>query len=147
ISNQAVVSSTGQPNLLTDGDGNPANGAQPTIVVVGSGQQVSISEQVSVVGGGAAVPGAQLEYLLNIVNSGAVPASNVVITDDLNATQPGQLSYVNLSATVNGSAAGVSFAGSTITVNYAAVNGTLAPGGVLVLKFQATLNPSLALGT
>ncbi|PYR20155.1 MAG: hypothetical protein DMF98_23935 [Acidobacteria bacterium] len=147
ISNQAVVSSAGLPNLLTDGDGNPANGAQPTVVVVGSGQQVSISAQVSVVGGGAALPGAQLEYVLNIVNSGAVPAYNVVITDDLNATQPGQLTYVNLSATMNGSAAGVSFAGSTITANYGAVNGTLAPGAVVVLKFRATLNASLALGT
>ncbi len=57
ISNQAVVNSAGLPNLLTDGDGNPANGPQPTVVVVGAGQQLSISNQVSVVGGGAAVPG------------------------------------------------------------------------------------------
>src|SRR5207248_10708350 len=71
----------------------------------------------------------------------------VVITDDLNAAQPGQLAYVNLSATMNGSAAGVSFAGSTITANYAAVNGALPPGGVVVLRFRATLNANLALGT
>src|SRR3989442_1947665 len=147
ISNQAVVSSAGLPNLLTDSSGSPANPPQPTVVVVGSGQQVSISAQVSVVGGGPALPGAQLEYLLNIVNSGAVPAYNVVITDDLNGTRPGQLAYVNLSGTVNGSAAGVSFAGSTITVDYGAVNGPLAPGAVVVLKFRATLNASLALGT
>jgi hypothetical protein len=69
-----------------------------------------------------------------------VPAFNVVITDDLNASQPGQLAYVNQSATVNGSAAVVSFAGSTITVNY---NGQLEPGGVVVLKFRATLNSNL----
>src|SRR5437773_4775027 len=146
-SNQALVSSAGLPNLLTDGDGNPANGPQPTVVVVGSGQQLSISNQVSVVGGGAAVPGAQLEYVLNIVNSGAVPAYTVVINDDRNATLPGQLTYVNLSAIMNGSAAGVSFAGSTITANYGAVNGTLAPGAVVVLKFRATLTAGLALGT
>src|SRR5439155_5416259 len=122
-------------------------------------------------GGGPTVPGAQLDYLFNIVNTGAVPAYNVVITDDLNATQPGQpasvnlsksgipplakaaisvpgqLAYVNRSATMNGSAAGVSFAGSTITADYGAVNGPLAPGEVVVLKFRATLNASLALGT
>src|SRR3989475_10148712 len=147
ISNQAVVSSAGLPNLLTDSSGNPATPPQPTVVGVGSGQQGSISAQVSVVGGRPALPGAQLEYLLNIVNSGAVPAYNVVITDDLNGTRPGQLAYVNLSGTVNGSAAGVSFAGSTITVDYGAVNGPLAPGSVVVLKFRATLNASLALGT
>jgi uncharacterized repeat protein (TIGR01451 family) len=147
ISNQAVVSSTGQPNVLTDSDGNPANGAQPTVVIVGAGQQVSISAQVSVVGGGAALPGAQLDYTLNIVNTGAVPAYNVFVSDDLNGTQPGQLAYVNQSATVNGSPAGVSFAGSTITVNYGAINPPLAPGAVLVVKFRATLNAALVLGT
>jgi uncharacterized repeat protein (TIGR01451 family) len=151
ISNQAVVSSAGQPSLLTDSSGNPANAPQPTVVVVGAGQQVSISEQVSVVGGGAAVPGAQVDYTLNIVNSGAVPAYNVVITDDLNGSQPGQLAYVNASATLsssaNGLASAVSFAGSTITADYGAVNGPLAPGAVLVLKFRATLNSSLAVGT
>src|SRR5207237_3299314 len=147
ISNQAVVSSTGVPNLLTDGDDNPANGPQPTVVVVGAGQQLSISKQVSVVGGGAAVPGAQLEYLVTITNIASVPAVNVVINDDLNGSQPGQLAYVNLSATMNGSATGVTVAGSTITANYAAVNGPLAPGGTVVLRFRATLNPNLALGT
>ncbi len=76
-----------------------------------------------------------------------MPAYNVVITDDLNASQPGQLAYVNRSATMNGSAAGVSFAGSTITANYGAVNGPLAPGAVVVLRFRATLNSNLVLGT
>ena len=147
ISNQAVVSSTELPNLLTDGDGNPATGPEPTVVVVGAGQQLSITKQVTVVGGGAAVPGAQLEYVVSVVNIAAVPAFNVVITDDLNASQPGQLAYVNGSATMNGSTAGVSFAGSTITANYAAVNGPLAPGGVVVLRFRATLAPGLAHGT
>lgn len=147
ISNQAVVDSAELPNLLTDGDGNPATGPEPTVVVVGDGQQLSITKQVTVVGGGAAVPGAQLEYLVRVVNIAAVPALNVVITDDLDASLPGQLAYVNLSATMNGSAAGVSFAGSTITADYASVSGPLQPGGVVVLRFRATLNPSLVLGT
>ena len=128
ISNQAVVRSTGLPNLLTDGDGNPATGPEPTLVVVGVGQQLSITNQVSVVGGGAAVPGAQLEYVVRVVNIAAVPATNVVITDDLNASQPGQLAYVNGSATINGLASGASFAGSTITANYASFIGPLQPG-------------------
>jgi uncharacterized repeat protein (TIGR01451 family) len=112
--------------------------------VVGAGQQLSISNQVTVVGGGPAVPGAQLEYVVNVVNTATVPAFNVVVTDDLNASQPGQLAYLNQSATINGSAAGVSFAGSTITANY---NGQLAPGAAAVLKFRATLNPTLVGGT
>ncbi|PYR16327.1 MAG: hypothetical protein DMF98_28220, partial [Acidobacteria bacterium] len=51
------------------------------------------------------------------------------------------------SATVNGLAAGVSFAGSTITVNYGAVHGPLAPGGIAEFRFRATLNANLVLGT
>jgi large repetitive protein len=147
ISNQAVVDSVEAPDLLTDGDGNPATGPEPTVVVVGNGQQLSITKQVAVVGGGAAVPGAQLEYVVRVVNIAAVPAVNVVITDDLNASQPGQLTYVSGSATLNGAAAGVSFAGSTLTANYSAVSGPLAPGETAVLRFRATLAPGLVDGT
>jgi len=144
ITNQAVVDSVELPNLLTDGDGNPGNGAQPTVVVVGAVQQLSITKQVSVVGGGPALPGATLEYVVTVTNFAAVPAISVVITDTLPA---GQLAYVNGSATMNASAAGVSVAGSTITADYTAVNGPLAAGGVVVLRFRAVLDPGLATGT
>ena len=50
--------------LPTDGDGNPATGPEPTVVVVGHAQQLPITKQVSVVGGGAALAGATLEYLV-----------------------------------------------------------------------------------
>ena len=147
ISNQAVVTSTGQANLLTDGDGNPANGAQPTVVVVGAVQQLAITKQVAVVGGGPALAGSTLEYLVTVQNIAAVPAFNVVITDNLDASVPGQLAYVPASATMNGSPAGVSVAGSTITADYGALNGPLAPGGTVTLRFRAVLNASLAVGT
>jgi len=147
ISNQAVVSSSELPDLLTDGDGDPTTGPEPTVVVVGDSQQISITKQVAVVGGGAALPGAELEYVVRVVNIGAVPAYNVVVTDDLDAPLPGQLAYVNLSTTMNGSTAGVSFAGSTITADYAGVYGTLEPGEVVVLRFRAILDPGLVDGT
>ena len=57
ISNQAVVASDELPDLPTDGDGNPATGPEPTVVVVGNGQQLLITKQVAVVGGGAALAG------------------------------------------------------------------------------------------
>jgi aconitase B len=74
----------------------------------------------------------------------AVAAQSVVITDSL---PPGQLAYVGGSATMNGSTAGVTFAAGTITADYAAVNGPLNPGEVVVLRFRATLAPGLANGT
>jgi uncharacterized repeat protein (TIGR01451 family) len=147
IVNQAVVHTVELPDLLTDGDGNPANGAQPTVVVVGAVQQLSITKQVVVVGGGPALPGAQLEYLVTVSNFAAVPALNVVVTDNLDASQPGQLAYVPSSATMNGSTSGVSIAGSTITADYASAYGPLTPGETVTLRFRATLNPGLAPGT
>ncbi|HEU0224420.1 MAG TPA: SdrD B-like domain-containing protein, partial [Steroidobacteraceae bacterium] len=147
IINQAVVSSEELPDLLTDGDGNPATGPEPTVVVVGEVQQLSITKTVAVVGGGPALPGSQLEYVVRVVNIAGVPAHDIVITDDLDAPQPGQLAYVAGSATMNGSTAGVSFAGSTITAGYSAVYGPLEPGQAIVLRFRATLDPGLATGT
>ncbi len=85
ISNQAVMRSNEAADLLTDGDGNPATGPEPTVVVVGAGQQLSITKQVAVVGGGVALPGAQLEYVVTVTNVAAVPAFLVILTDDLSA--------------------------------------------------------------
>jgi uncharacterized repeat protein (TIGR01451 family) len=84
---------------------------------------------------------------VRVVNIASVPAVNVVVTDDLDAAQSGQLAYVAGSATLNGSTAGITFAGSTITAGYSAVNGALQPGQSVVLRFRATLNPSLGVGT
>jgi fimbrial isopeptide formation D2 family protein len=147
ISNQAVVYSEELPNLPTDGDGNPATGPEPTVVVVGAGQQLAITKTVAVVGGGLALSGAQLEYVVTVTNIAAVPAQYVVITDDLAATQSGYLTYVDQSATMNGGMTGVTFAGTTITADFATQYGALAPGATVVLRFRALIAPNLAMGT
>ena len=48
---------------------------------------------------------------------------------------------------MNGATTGVSFAGTTITADYAAVNGNLEPGETVVLRFRATIAAGLAIGT
>ena len=130
------------PILLTDGDGNPATGPEPTIVVVGNGQQLSITKQVAVVGGGPATAGGQLEYLVRVTNVSTVPALYVVITDDLDANGPGYLTFVDQSATLNGSANGISIAGPVLTADYSTNYGPLAPGATAVLRFRATIAPN-----
>ena len=147
ITNQAVVHTAETPNQLTDGDGNPATGPEPTVVVVGDVQQLSIVKEVSVVGGGPALAGATLEYAVTARNIGAVPARYVVITDDLNAATPGYLTYVDQSATMNGLTDGVSVAGTTITADYTTGNGALDPDETVTLRFRATINPTLSAGT
>ncbi|GAA5524715.1 hypothetical protein Maes01_01272 [Microbulbifer aestuariivivens] len=147
ISNQGSIASTELLPLLTDADDNPANGAQPTDVVVGDVQQLAITKAVAVVGGGAAEPGAILEYLITVTNIGAVPASDVVITDDLLLAGDGVLSYISDSARLDGLSAGVAVSGSVISANYAAAYGDLQPQDAATLRFQARLGAELAIGT
>src|SRR5499425_392034 len=108
---------------------------------------VAITKQVTVVGGGAAMPGGQLDYLVHVTNTSATPVNPVVITDNLNAAGAGALTYVAGSATMNGSPNGVSVAGNVITANYSTTYGPLAPGGTIDLRFRATLGSTLAAGT
>src|SRR5215475_4523348 len=108
---------------------------------------LTITKQVTAVGGGAVVPGGQLDYLVHVTNTSANPVNPVVITDNLNAAGAGALTYVAGTATMNGSPNGVSVAGNVITANYSATYGLLAPGGTIDLRFRATLGSTLAAGT
>jgi uncharacterized repeat protein (TIGR01451 family) len=147
ITNQAVVASYEVADVLTDGDGNPATGPEPTVVIVGDQQQLSITKQVAVVGGGPAVAGATLEYTVRVVNISTVPASYVVITDDLDMPVPAQLQYVAQSATMNGSQNGIAFAAPVLTADYSSVYGALDPGAEIILRFRAMLYSNLPIGT
>jgi uncharacterized repeat protein (TIGR01451 family) len=147
ITNQAVVYSIEVPTTLTDGDGNPATGPEPTVVVVGDVQQLSIIKEVSVVNGGPALPGAELEYVVTVRNVGTVPAFYVTIYDDLDMVNPGYLTYVDQSATMNGLSDGVIFAGTLITADYFNEYGPLNPDEIITLRFRAIINPALLEGT
>jgi uncharacterized repeat protein (TIGR01451 family) len=147
IRNQAVVRTAELPSVLTDGDGNPSTGPEPTVVVVGNTQQLAITKEVAVVGGGPASPGATLEYVVRITNISLLPALYVVISDDLNMASPGYLTLVENSATLNAQTTGLSVAGSVITADYSTSYGPLQPRQTAVLRFRAVINPSLLDGT
>jgi uncharacterized repeat protein (TIGR01451 family)/fimbrial isopeptide formation D2 family protein len=143
ISNQGYVEAGELPTEPTDADGDPSNGNQPTLIYVGDAQELAISKEYQVVGGGPAVPGAVLEYLVRVTNIGTALAQSVVITDSLAPPLGSQVTYVPGSATLNGSAANVSFDGTSLT----AAQGNLATGGTAVLRFRVRINPDQALGT
>jgi uncharacterized repeat protein (TIGR01451 family) len=147
ISNQAIVDTAEMPDLPTDGDGNPATGPEPTVVVVGNLQTLGIVKQVSVIGGGPALAGSTLEYTVEVTNIGTLPAFFVVIRDDIAVPQPGYLEFVPGSWTLNGAAAGITVVDSLLTADYSTGNGPLQPGRSVVLRFQAVLNANLAIGT
>ncbi|HKR34439.1 MAG TPA: choice-of-anchor K domain-containing protein [Steroidobacteraceae bacterium] len=147
IRNQAVVRTTEVPTVLTDGDGNPSTGPEPTVVVVGNGQQLSIVKEVSVVGGGPASQGATLEYVVRVTNISLVPALYVVITDDLDMPVPGYLTLVPNSATLNAQTTGISVVNQVITADYSTTYGPLQPQQTALLRFRAVINPNLLDGT
>jgi uncharacterized repeat protein (TIGR01451 family)/fimbrial isopeptide formation D2 family protein len=146
ISNQGTLRTAQLPPLPTDSDGNPTNGYQPTLITVGDAQQLSITKSVVLVGGGLALPGSVLEYTIQATNVGTVPATGVVITDDLDPISA-QVTYVAGSATMNGATSGVSYASSVVIANYGTTYGTLAPGSSVGVRFRVQINGALAIGT
>src|SRR5260370_999405 len=108
---------------------------------------VTITKQVTVVGGGPAAPGTTLDYLVHVTNSSANPVNPMVITDNLNAAGAGALTYLAGTATMNGSPNGVSVAGNVITANYSATYVPLAPAGTIDPRFRSTLSSALAART
>jgi uncharacterized repeat protein (TIGR01451 family)/fimbrial isopeptide formation D2 family protein len=108
---------------------------------------LSITKQVSVVGGGPALPGGQLDYLVHVTNVSTSAVTPVVITDDLNTAGAGRLTFVNPAATMNGSTNGVTIVGSLLTANYTAVNPPLQPGQSIDVRFRAQIAAGLPAGT
>ncbi|MCW9012187.1 MAG: isopeptide-forming domain-containing fimbrial protein [Gammaproteobacteria bacterium] len=145
ISNQALVSSNELSDELSDADGDPSNGNQPTVFVVGNVQSLSISKNVFVVDGGLATPGKQLEYVVRVENIGTIPATDIVVSDLV----PANLNYVTNSVALNGAATGTSFtsAPDTITANYAATYNDLDAGESFTVRFRATIDPTATIGT
>jgi uncharacterized repeat protein (TIGR01451 family)/fimbrial isopeptide formation D2 family protein len=146
ISNQGFVSSNELPDEPTDADGIDSNGDQPTVVIVGEAPSITITKEVFVIGGGTAVAGGELEYVVRVTNTGLVPVTNVVITDDLDIPDAGQMTYIANSGLLNGLPTGVSIAGSTITADYSSNYGDLALAGMVELRFRVTLDSGLNIG-
>jgi uncharacterized repeat protein (TIGR01451 family) len=119
------------------------------VVVVVPG--LAITKQVTVVGGGPALPGGQLDYLVHVTNPSNNPpnfqASSVVITDDLNSAGAGRLTLVNPAPTMNGLTTGVTVVGSVITADFSTPNGPLQPGQSIDLRFRAQIAAAVPAGT
>ena len=119
------------------------------VVVVVPG--LAITKQVTVVGGGAALPGGQLDYLVHVTNPSNNPpnfqASSVVITDDLSSAGAGRLTLVNPAPTMNGLTSGVTVVGSLITADFSTPNGPLQPGQSIDLRFRAQIAAAVPAGT
>jgi uncharacterized repeat protein (TIGR01451 family) len=154
VANQASLRLGGTPFALSDdpnvnGQADPlvAGDEDPTRVQILDVQQLQITKQVAVVGGGPAIAGATLEYLVRVTNVSQVPAFYVVITDDVSQPFPGYLTLVDQSWTMNDSMTGITVAGPLITADYSTSYGPLPPAQTIQVRFRATIAPTLANGT
>jgi uncharacterized repeat protein (TIGR01451 family) len=147
IINQGTFTSSELEPDLTDSDGVPSNGRQPTVIVVGDVQLLSVTKEVLAVGGSSAEAGSELEYIIRVTNIGSLPATNMAITDDLNPPLGDQVTYVAGSGTLNGLPDGVTFTGAILTADYAGNYGNLQPGSSAVVRFRVHINPGLVIGT
>src|SRR5712671_3550447 len=149
-----INANTGIVNFGNGGIGPNSNsffsleGGNLTKIVVIVVPGLAISKQVTVVGGGAALPGGQLDYLVHVTNPATSPATTVVITDDISSAGAGRLTFVNPPApTMNGSPAGVTVAGAVLTANYSAINGPLQPGQAIDVRFRVQIAAGIPAGT
>jgi len=142
----SVSTRQGFTRTLTDGTPGILDFQDAHTVTVGV-PGLAITKQVSVVGGGAAMPGGQLDYLVHVTNPTTSPATSVVITDDLGTAGAGRLTFVNPAATMNGATTGVTVVGSVLTADYSTANGPLQPGQSIDLRFRVQIAAGLAAGT
>ncbi len=99
------------------------------------------------IGGGAALAGSELEYVVRVTNIGSITATNVVIRDDMDGPVPpvivGQKDYVNGSGLLDGIALPVgSFVDPLLTVTV----GDLPAAAVAELRFRVSLVAGLNIG-
>ncbi len=139
ISNQGYVASNELATEPTDVDGNDFNGDQPTTIVVGSAQQLTIVKQVLDLNGGVVEAGDILEYSVLVTNEGTITATQVVISDDLTPIAT-WVNYVPGFTTLNGATTGVSEAAGVVTADV----GNLAVGATATLRFRVQLKDAAA---
>lgn len=135
------------PNVNGRADPFVAGDEDPTRVQVLDGQQLAITKQVAVVGGGAALAGRELEYLVEVRNVSAVPAFYVVITDDVYMPVAGLQTLIDQSVSMNGSTRGITVNGSSITADYSTEYGPLQAGQTILLRFRVQIVPGTPIGT
>jgi uncharacterized repeat protein (TIGR01451 family)/fimbrial isopeptide formation D2 family protein len=144
IANQASISAPALPTILSDGDGNHANGNQPTYNVVGSTGAPSLvqTKQVLAVRGGTVEPRSQLQYLITTTNIGNSTATNVTVTDPV----PGANSWYSTGTTqLNGVVLADAGLISPLVAGYNL--GSLNPGQSALITYRVRVSSMAAAGT
>lgn len=141
FSNQGTVSSPQVGSVLTDGNGDPGDGDQPTVITAATGggaPSLDLQKRWSLVGnaadGTAVNPGDIVLYTLVVSNTGSVTANDVRIAE---GTLPPQVTFISGSVLTS--------SGIVVSENPLLVNvGTLNPGAQATVSFRVEVNPGTA---
>jgi uncharacterized repeat protein (TIGR01451 family) len=137
----ARSTNTAPANGLVTDSGKEWALAQPGAAIAGpAGPATSVNKLVDQVRTHTAAPGETVTYSIVFKNYGGSPATNVVIVDDV----PAGIAALPQTVALNGVNVGASatLAGQRLTVKI----GTLAPGAVDTLTFDATVQSGTAAG-
>ncbi|MBK1644967.1 hypothetical protein CKO25_09955, partial [Thiocapsa imhoffii] len=143
FTNQGATTSNETPPGLTDGNGNPSDGFQPTEIdaTTGAGaprldvqKRWSLAQDLN--GNGLANPGDVIGYQISVTNEGSAATIDARLTDAI----PANTTLVAGSVTTD---RGVVTGTDPIAINL----GSLLPGEVATVRFQVTINASVADGT
>ncbi len=85
IVNQAGLTATSVPQVLSDDPSTPAEGDATVVVVNAEPDFSALTMGVRVVDGGAVAPGALIEYELIVTNTGSGPGRDVILRDPIDA--------------------------------------------------------------
>ncbi|PIE71573.1 MAG: hypothetical protein CSA22_01735 [Deltaproteobacteria bacterium] len=143
--NQGTANSDQTDPVLTDANGDPSDGTQPTTFTAVDGSAAgspeidlqkrwSLSSDVN--GNGVVNPGDSIAYTLTLTNTGSADAQNVRLSDPV----PVNTTMVPGSVTTS---CGVVIGENPVSVNV----GTLAPGKVVNISFRVTVNSGTPGGT
>jgi len=143
ISNQGTVT-YGATSVLTDAD-LATPGKQPTQLLVGGVATLTATKTAAVAGGGSLQPDGQVDYTIQLTNTGSYTVSSATFVDTL----PANTTYISSSTTVGTATfssptlnvTGISLAnGATATIHLVVqLNGSL-PTGVTQISNQGVVN-------
>ncbi|MBI5506259.1 MAG: DUF11 domain-containing protein [Deltaproteobacteria bacterium] len=142
--NQGTADSNETPPVLTDSDGDPTDGEQPTSIGAVDGVSGSpvldvekrVTLAVDNAGDGLVDPLDVLEYTITLRNTGSAAALNTVLTDPT----PNDTTIVVGSAT---SSQGIVVAEVPLVANL----GDVAAGGFVLIRFRVTVDAAAPSGT
>lgn len=142
FSNQGNVSSTtsGVITVPTDGNGDPGDGAQPTVFDAGiSAPRLDVQKRWSLDGdadnNGFPSKGDSLRYAVSVTNSGDITATNVRLSDPAPTCTPSASPCTSLIGGSVAASPGVVLAeGPPLSVNI----GSLAPGQTATVSWRVT---------